>query len=394
MSANTARFLKLVVKTLKTISVSSLIIGILVLIGIFAAVNLGLDREARYYQVATDSGPFAFIAEEIFHETEDLDVLFLGSSDAGAFFYPEIVQEALTEATGKEARVLTMAFAWRGEDLYFTILKDLLARRRVKTVFINPPIFNQEDPHPVSRTMIDWAWLWDLQGIPWHLKGEFWREALLGSLQIAQNEFQAWRTGQRPDPSAQHSYLLAKTYSGALVEHMGYLPRAPEVVGPREPFVDRSDLQPPQFEPAEILFTGGAHSEFEYSDFSSSGYNEREQYFLDRIVQLAKEFGFTLGYVQTTMATVGSRAQKKVQMRPYRFAEKEIPLVGVTFAKLFAGLPQPEDFKFLYIDSSHTNAIGAQYYTKAILPALLKVHWDGLSQVRGGPSVLLNGKDF
>src|SRR5262245_32800950 len=64
----------------------------------------------------------------------DVDVLFVGGSDAQAVFDAPFIQEALTKRLGRPARVLNFSTQSYGAEAQYAFVKDALSRLRVKVV--------------------------------------------------------------------------------------------------------------------------------------------------------------------------------------------------------------------------------------------------------------------
>ncbi|NJM53664.1 MAG: hypothetical protein HC846_09915 [Blastocatellia bacterium] len=77
-------------------------------------------------------GEYSFIKEEIFNKNEDIDILFLGGSIIWNAIDTPYVQKALSEKLGRPAKVVTFGFYFSSFDIPYTLVRDLLEKRRVK----------------------------------------------------------------------------------------------------------------------------------------------------------------------------------------------------------------------------------------------------------------------
>src|SRR6185369_7920682 len=114
-------------------------------------------REAAWSGVPTCEGPFSHIQQGVFEEKGDIDLLFIGSSFLWAGIDTPQVERAQSAQLGRKATVLTLGSNWWGEDLTYFLLRDLLARRRVKMVVFSMPTKTdqQSAPHPGAAYWYD-----------------------------------------------------------------------------------------------------------------------------------------------------------------------------------------------------------------------------------------------
>src|SRR5262249_37814750 len=122
----------------------------LLLACLLAPLALRPPRQAAWSGVPTSEGPFSHIQHQVFEGKGDSDRLVIGSSLIWAGIDTPQVERALSAQLGRKATVLTLGSNWWGEDLTYFLLRDLLARRKVKMVVFSMPTKNdqQSAPHP------------------------------------------------------------------------------------------------------------------------------------------------------------------------------------------------------------------------------------------------------
>ena len=114
-----------------------------------------LPVKARYETVPWGLGDYAFMREQIFEESRPVDVLFLGPSAVWAGINPDVVEQALTARSGREATVLNFGANFFGHELAYFLLRDTLLHRRVRLVVLGVPSPTMSTPHVVTPYMLD-----------------------------------------------------------------------------------------------------------------------------------------------------------------------------------------------------------------------------------------------
>src|SRR5258708_690215 len=84
-----------------------LLLLVLLLLPIFIAKTHAIARREVYMAMPAIVGPYAFVGKEIFDESSELDVLFLGNSYVWAGIDTPAVKEALSERSHADAKVVT-----------------------------------------------------------------------------------------------------------------------------------------------------------------------------------------------------------------------------------------------------------------------------------------------
>jgi hypothetical protein len=92
------------------------------------------DRSRLYSAAGLNWGPYPWIKRQIFEETNDIDIAFIGSSRMYWGIDTPQVQKALSHHLGHPANVVSICWGGAGFDADYFAAKELLARRRVKTL--------------------------------------------------------------------------------------------------------------------------------------------------------------------------------------------------------------------------------------------------------------------
>jgi hypothetical protein len=124
-----------------------LLLGLLMLPTVLALGRLP-SRDQVYDGVPLSNGPFPFISQQVFREGADIDVLVVADSVLWVGLDAPYLQHTLSATLGRPAKVLVLAANWPGMDLRYSLLRDILARRRVGMVVLSPPRPGSEGDRP------------------------------------------------------------------------------------------------------------------------------------------------------------------------------------------------------------------------------------------------------
>ena len=110
----------------------ALLLLLLLLSPVLAGRKFLPPREQAYASLSWGSGPYPWIRHEIFEETNDIDIAFMGSSHILHAVDTPYVQAQLSEKLGRPAVVRTIAWGGAGYDALFFVARDLMAHRKLK----------------------------------------------------------------------------------------------------------------------------------------------------------------------------------------------------------------------------------------------------------------------
>src|SRR5262245_59455104 len=99
-----------------------LLLAALLLLPLIAGKTGLLSRANAYATMPESTGPFSFQHQQIFKETSDVDIAFIGASVVLFQIDTPHVQRALSEHLNREARVIALASLWGAEDRNYFVL--------------------------------------------------------------------------------------------------------------------------------------------------------------------------------------------------------------------------------------------------------------------------------
>jgi hypothetical protein len=345
----------------------ALLVAVLLALPALVARTGWLKRRDVYAATPWKCGPFPWIQQQIFAETKDADVVFLGSSRIWAAFNTPFVQQKLSEQLGREAEVFTLAWPWPGFDAAYLIARDLLDRRRVHMLVI----------HDESRTwsgpqINSWRWFRigenseALAGLSWLDQARLFGGAVLG---MPRQLLSLVRPNLLEDVAACKTNFWS-TERGALdfVETRGaYAARLAWGMSlDFVPFRTHGDATSAD----ALIYSAETREAFKFTDRAMVPY---ERHFARKLARLCQERGTRLVFLHT--AVLSERGQTVISERQFWPGVLGAPadIVGIPPAKMFAGIPEADLPKLFYNDY-HLNQSGQEMFTPLITPELLKLY--------------------
>lgn len=316
---------------------------------------LGLyGRRDAYLEMPAGDGGFPYMVKEALEERSDIDILFLGESMVWLGVDTMYVQAELARAQGRPANVITYAHNWRGIDLDYALLRDTLARRRIKTLALGLPSASepQVGPHHYAYHFLPYGH--DpamVSGLALRHRVTLYAESVLG---VPRHLLSLLR------PNVDFDHPVAATHGSHLVDE-GF------AGAPYRPL----DRDPPAL-PADALIQARTPGNFAIADDPLSDY---QMHFVRLIADLAREHGVRLVLFHVPHWSWRARPVVDERVDWARLFGGDAALIGVPPALLFQGL-RDDEIKQLYCNE-HPNASGARFFTRAITPALLSVHLHG-----------------
>jgi hypothetical protein len=307
-----------------------------------------------YRAMRVTSGPFAWLEKETLEERSTIDLALVGPSYLWAAVDTPRVQAALSEALGRPAVARTLAYNWRGEDVTYTILRDLLSRRHVKNVvlFVPNPWNRREQPHPMAYRFLALGHGSEaLAGLPMENQVQLAGAFMLGA---PRHLLSLLRANPRETPASDEATL------GAQLRQAGYL---------GAPFVpDDRDAEPVGVD--DLVYSPDRQGWFHFTEAPLDPY---ESHFLHLSLALLEQKGVNVIFLH--VPTVYERTLARVdELERWPTELVRGHLVGVAPARLFRDLTEREIERFYYND--HLNENGARRFTRAVMPALLRLYDD------------------
>lgn len=309
-----------------------------------------IARSDVYPTVPTKAGAFPYIQREIFEEKSDIDVLILSTSLLWTAIDTPYLQRELSQASGREVKVVTLGSNWRGEDLNYVLLRDLLAHRKVKSIIFSMPADYQvmDEPHnQSSRWLLYGENSQALDGLPFSQRVALYGEQVLGAPRHLLTKVRGNQLAEDPQKQLLGANLVAEGFEGA-----SFSPR---------------DVPTPALSAAEMIYSNSSATNFRFTHKPLSPYQE---HFLRLVFALLQQHQVkvTLVHVPLWSERLSTVVEERMDW-PEVFG-MPITIVGVPPAKLFEGLPNKEIDQFYY--NEHLNANGARLFTRTITPALVK----------------------
>lgn len=318
----------------------------------------GLPPKYSVYRgITLEAGRFPYLGKLVTQEKGDIDLLFFGSSLVRASVDVPLVEKAL-QGAGYTRPVLRMGGVnWPGLDMQYFLLRDLLEHRKVKRVVLSMAVGQQDTlmPHVQLFRYLRWGDYKDVfDGLTVRQAASLYGVMVLGAPRqaltlVRENRVKDW-SGDVPEPGQ---------------------PRTDEVGYYGAPFV-RMELIPPAIPVQEMVYEQGGAGKFQFLNRRPNDYQWR---FLQRLAALLRQHRVQVIFLNTPMP----------EERANDFVRERLPwmtifgpgtrVVGVPPAQLFAGMSEQDFYRHYY--DQHLNRNGREYFTKAILPALLAIYGEG-----------------
>jgi hypothetical protein len=321
-------------------------------------------REQLYSSAPWGAGAFPYLHDQIFEETEPIDIAFMGSSRIWWGIDTPYVEKKLTETLGRKAVVRSLCWTAPGFDAFYFIEQDLLRRRKVRMI-----VFCDLSPGGANAAHA-WAPFWfrwadnaeSLSGVPMRSKVSFYASAILGMPRT----LLCWL---RPNLAAVPSDEIS-------------WPGFPHVLNPSrrlgslalrmklgQAFVDYTP--PTNAMPSEVLvYSEATKDRFR---FGAVQLPAMQTVFARKTAELAREHEVKL--VCLRLPTIEERSFSKVAEPVFwpELLNSEVAMMGIPGASLFAGITEQE-VQELYYNFEHFNQNGQEYFTKIVTPNLIRLY--------------------
>jgi hypothetical protein len=349
--------------------------GLLLLVVLLSPVLAGKKflppREQAYAGKSWGSGPFPWIQNQIFEETNAIDIAFMGSSHILHAVDTPYVQEQLGKKLGRPAVARTIGWGGAGYDALYFIAKDLLEHRQVRLLVIY-----DENPGGERNAQIPALFRFcddvnTLAGLPLTDQSVYYCAATLG---MPKNLLAKLRPNlPAPLVTSPPNYWERHYGSASIVKLLGCTrselgfnyDRLSDHFTAFTPFVPRTLATSADVE----VYAAGTKTSY---DFTHEPLPAWQVHFARKLGELAHAHQCRL--VVLNLPVLADAPQKTIRERacwPEVF-QADLAMLGIPPAKLFDGLTD-EKLHWLFTNSSHFNANGMDYFTPLITPALLEV---------------------
>jgi hypothetical protein len=335
------------------------------------AAILGLVDESKNYPTFTwGIGEFPWIQDQIFRETGDIDLVFVGSSHMWTAINTPYVQQRLSARLHRRAEVVTLGWNWSGYDALYSVVSNLLGHRRVRVIVVyDENLMRVDAPHPMSYRLLQiGGHPGEFDGLSWPLRLKVYAGAVLG---VPRHMLSLIRRDRLESPGAwRASGYLSSLKAADLTKQMGSLRAYKEMDGPGESTPPRSaSLRPPNAGDCLICLEG-TPTEAAYSHSDLGPY---QLFFARKFARLCKEHGTTV--VAIHLPVSGQEDEKVVTERqPWsEILGYPVSLVGIPGEALFGGIPASKLNGYFY-EKDHLNRNGQDLFTPLVTPSLLKLY--------------------
>jgi len=349
----------------------ALLLLLLLLLPVLFGKRMLPPRDQIYSSIPWGIGAYPYIHQQIFEKKGDLDIVFMGFSTMYYGIDTPYVESSLTRSLGHKASVMTAAWYGPGFDALYFIAQDLLEHRKVNTiVFTDVAGKGDTPPHEASPYLFRLADNAEcLDGTPLEDIPQYYFAAILGMPRnilsiirpnLSGNVFSSERLrifGVHNQPVQNPSDRLG---SLALTEGFNF-----------SQFVEYTPIS--KASPSDAcIYSPATADKFR---FANESIPPLELHFAQIFAALAKMHGVRLVFLHLPELESADKTDPFIEERVDwpKVLGTNIAMVGIPPEKLFAGIP-PEDIPKLYAHDAHLNKNGAEYFTKLITPALLKLY--------------------
>jgi hypothetical protein len=315
-----------------------------------------VERQISYELMSEEHGGYSFMRSEIFESGDEIDMLFIGSSIQWNAIDTPIVQESLSLALGRQARVVSFGFNFNGIDVPYYILRDLLERKRVHVVVLSLPRLPYHDgPNPTTYKFVRHG---EFNDVASRLPVKYRAAQYAGSVLRSPHDILSM---VRPNGTRESRFAADL---GANKEFMG-------MGRNRETF---RHFAPPHagVPPASVVHAATSNG----IQFSHEDLPFYQDFYLAEIVRLLDENKARLVILNVPQYNErgNSVIQERVNLKK-RFG-RNLSVVGIAPTELFSGLSE-SDVELLHCDPYHFNANGSAFFTSTIAPALVDLFING-----------------
>ena len=349
----------------------ALLLSALLLSPVLAWKKLLPPREQAYATLGWNNGAYPWIHNQIFQETNAIDIAILGSSHIWQDINTPYLQQKLSEKLHRQAVVRTLGWGGCGYDALYFVTRDLLAHRQVRLL-----VFYDETAgfKSMSQNMGGPAWFRFgedaaiLPGLALREQGLLYFAAILGMPRNLLSQFRPNLPAMLDQPNCwsrnNHTQNPA-TRLGSLALHTGFSPGSTIPHLPFESFVPATTARPEDV----VVYTPATQAAFKFAGTNPPAW---EADFVQRLAALWRANG-----VQSVMLSLPLFAEARspvileTAFWPKFFTDTR--LLGIPPATLFAQLTDAELCQ-LYADQVHFNENGQTYFTSVITPALIQLY--------------------
>ena len=328
-------------------------------------------REQAYAAQGWNWGPLPWDRKQIFQETNDIDIAFLGSSRINWGIDTPYVQQRLEEKLGRKSVVLSICWGGAGFDTLYITAKDLLEHRHVKMLVFDDESFNTEPAKGAEYWFRFGDEMEMLKNLP--LRDQFYYY-FAGVVGMPRNAVELLapnlpEAANNPIPNYYVEYFNAanpESRLGAITTQLGFRytgSKRHEIFAPYSPITGATPSD-------TIIYTPATATNFL---FSNGPLPTWQAHFTRLLAGEAKRHGCKLALLEIPIYRDRSASFISESTKWPEFLQADVAMVGIPSKKLFAGLSD-EQVRMLYADDLHFNQNGAKYFTPLVVPALFQLY--------------------
>jgi hypothetical protein len=317
------------------------------------------SRQHVYLDMREGDGGFSFVEREIYETKDDIDIVFAGPSTIWLGINSLMVQQALTQKLGRQARVVTFGSTGASIDVQYTQLRDTLEHKKVGMVVTSVPRTTNADnpawvffdgPSPQGFRFLSYTDPPEPDGLPLRYRAMLYAGYVLRTPRFFLDWLRPTRTRPSPYISTQGTQIAFAGLAG-------------------EPYSEyRAPL--PELPPDAFIYSPQNRNNF---SFSGEGLPFFQTYYLHKFFELLKARG-----IRTVFVNIPEYQERGRTTALERACWPEIlgspsVLVGIPPTTLFGRMPR-ENVHKLYWDNLHLNRNGNEMFTRAITPVIVELY--------------------
>lgn len=329
-------------------------------------------REEIYGTMWWRNGPNPYLQQQIFNESEPIDIAFVGSSHILHGIDTPHVQAQLSEHLGRPAVVRTLGWGGAGFDVLYFIARDLLEQRKVRLLVFYDEYHGHNNPNQQVTSWFRWGDHKEvLPGLPWQQKLQYYFASVLG---MPRNLLSLVRPNLRTELiSARKNYQETHYQAPNPAARLGSM--AAELGFSWDHRVNNTNFAACTPDTSArsgdaVVYSSATANQFHFSGAKTPGW---QLHFARKLGTLAREHDTRL--VLLHIPTVDEVREPKIVEDEFwpDLLGSELAMVGLPPAKMFAGLSDA-DVQNLFFNPGHLNANGLKYFTPLITPSLLRLY--------------------
>lgn len=305
------------------------------------------DRYSLGSTVSEVTSKLSYIGKKTFSSNGQIDILFAGPSSVWVGVNARMIQGYLRHVTGrKDIIVENFAHPKIGYEADYFILRDLVARRKVKVIVLGIENRDQKKIHRMARFV--WNPLNEAETFP--ISAALYAEKFLDSLSTILRSFANEKIDVLPELVQNNgSSLRSIGFSEETVNKKFEVKQVPRL---------RANLRALLLKPEDTVVTGE--------------YNPEGLYFLKKIIALAKEEHIDLYFMH--VPSMQRWPMTKVPIFSFKDNSADgIPVLGIPASRFFTATSWEEVQDFFY-NEEHLNMNGALGFTQLIFPAMKEIY--------------------